>query len=57
MAVADGYSVGGILAECSEEVRGVNNLQELANLERFYQWRKARELMNERRHHHRSFPL
>lgn len=45
MAVADGFSVGGVLAHRLEEVRGVNNLYELANLERFYQRQKATEFM------------
>ncbi|HVV67516.1 MAG TPA: bifunctional UDP-N-acetylglucosamine diphosphorylase/glucosamine-1-phosphate N-acetyltransferase GlmU [Gammaproteobacteria bacterium] len=47
MAVADGYSVGGILARRPEEVRGINNLSELASLERIYQRQKAYELMME----------
>jgi len=47
MAVADGYSVGGVLAHSQEEVRGVNNLLELAQLERIYQRQKAEELMRE----------
>jgi len=45
MAVDDGFSVGGILAAHQEEVRGVNSLSELASLERFYQHKKAHELM------------
>ncbi len=45
MAVEDGYFVGGVLVDRIEEVRGVNNLHELANLERAYQWQKAYELM------------
>lgn len=45
MAVRDGYSVGGVMAACQEEVRGINDLSELAALERFYQIQKAHELM------------
>lgn len=45
MAVNDGYSVGGVLVDRIEEVRGVNNLYELANLERAYQRQKAFDLM------------
>ncbi len=47
MAVSDGYSVGGIFAHRQEEVRGINNLSELASLERIYQRQKAYELMME----------
>jgi len=45
MAVADGFSVGGVMARCPEEVSGVNNLAELSNLERYYQRQLALELM------------
>ncbi|MDF3055145.1 MAG: UDP-N-acetylglucosamine diphosphorylase/glucosamine-phosphate N-acetyltransferase [Gammaproteobacteria bacterium] len=45
MAVRDGCSVGGVFADCQEEVRGVNNLSELSMLERFYHRQKAYELM------------
>lgn len=45
MAVGDGVSVHGSLADCPEEVRGVNNLVELAHLEHFYQRKKAHELL------------
>jgi bifunctional UDP-N-acetylglucosamine pyrophosphorylase/glucosamine-1-phosphate N-acetyltransferase len=45
MAVADGFSVGGVMAQAQEEVRGINNLSELASLERYYQSQKAYELM------------
>lgn len=47
MAVAGGYSVGGVLAESQEEVRGVNNLIELAYLERAYQRQQAEKLLLE----------
>lgn len=47
LAVDDGYSVGGIFVNHLEEIRGVNNLPELANLERFYQRQKAFALMSE----------
>ncbi len=47
MAVTHGYSVGGIIAHGQEEVRGVNNLLELSNLERYYQRERAHELMRE----------
>lgn len=45
MAVEAGFYVGGALAHCQEEVRGVNNLHELSQLERYYQRQKAVELM------------
>lgn len=47
MAVADGRSVGGVMASCHEEVLGVNNREQLAQIERFYQRREARRLMLE----------
>lgn len=47
MAVAEGYSVGGVLAQSREEVLGVNNLRELSYLERYYQRQKAQQLMME----------
>lgn len=47
MAVANGYSVGGVLANTVEEIRGVNNLLELSNLERFYQHSQAQNFMLE----------
>ncbi len=45
MAVEAGFYVGGVLAHCQQEVRGVNNLHELSQLERYYQQQKAIELM------------
>lgn len=45
MAVADGCSVSAILANSCEEVRGINNLVELAQLERIFQYQKAQALM------------
>lgn len=47
MAVANGYSVGGVYAQSRMEVRGVNNLEELANLERYFQRNKAHQYMLE----------
>jgi len=44
LAVADGYPVGGIMAHCSEEVKGVNDRWELANLERHFQRTMAKKL-------------
>lgn len=47
MAVADGCSVNPVLAESVEEVRGINDLVELSQLERIYQRQKAEQLMRE----------
>jgi len=47
LAVADGHPVGGIMAHCDEEVRGVNSLDQLAELERYYQQEMAFELTRE----------
>lgn len=47
MAVAAHCPVNGILAASSEEVRGVNTLFELAELERIYQRQKAEAFMCE----------
>lgn len=44
LAVADGYPVGGIMAHCPEEVQGVNDRWELANLERYFQRTMAKKL-------------
>jgi bifunctional UDP-N-acetylglucosamine pyrophosphorylase/glucosamine-1-phosphate N-acetyltransferase len=45
MAVADGYKINGIAAEKIEEVLGVNDKYQLANLERYYQQQTAQQLM------------
>lgn len=45
MAVADGYTVTGELAEDESAVEGVNSRQDLAGLERVYQLRQADILM------------
>ncbi len=45
LAVSDGISVGGVFARRLEEIRGVNNLLELSNLERFFQRQQAEALM------------
>jgi bifunctional UDP-N-acetylglucosamine pyrophosphorylase/glucosamine-1-phosphate N-acetyltransferase len=47
MAVADGHPVRGVTVESPEEVRGVNNLLELAQLERIYQRQSAEAFMRE----------
>jgi len=44
IAVSNGHPVGGIMAYCQEEVRGVNDRWQLAELERYFQYRYAREL-------------
>lgn len=44
LAVKSGHPVGGIMAHCREEVRGVNDRWQLAKLERYYQHTLAREL-------------
>lgn len=45
LAEQDGCAISGILAECPEEVSGVNNLLELAALERYFQRRQANALL------------
>lgn len=47
IAVQEGFFVGGIKPKDAVEVRGINNLIELATLERHYQYQKACELMLE----------
>ncbi len=47
MAVTDGQPVSGITVDSPEEVRGVNNLLELAQLERIYQRQSAEAFMRE----------
>lgn len=44
LAVSSGHPVGGIMAHCREEVRGVNDRWQLAKLERYFQYITAREL-------------
>ncbi len=44
-AVADGISVQTVHPGCEEEVLGVNDCQQLARLERYYQRQQARALM------------
>lgn len=44
LAVAEGCHIGGIMAHCPEEVKGVNDRWELANLERHYQRDIAKQL-------------
>lgn len=44
LAVHDGNPVGGVLAHCHEEVQGVNDRWEQANLERYYQRAQAKKL-------------
>lgn len=44
LAVSTGHPVGGIMAYCHEEVRGVNDRWQLATLERYYQYNYAKEL-------------
>ncbi len=48
LAVKHGHPVGGIMAHCHEEVRGVNDRWQLAKLERYYQYTCAKELAYER---------
>jgi len=43
-AVAEGVAVGGVMAHCQEEMQGVNDRWQLANLERHYQSNKAYDL-------------
>ena len=44
LAVSSGHPVGGIMAHCREEVRGVNDRWQLAKLERYYQYTYAKQL-------------
>ncbi len=44
LAVADGCPVGGVHAHCHEEVKGVNDRWQLAELERYYQQQTAYQL-------------
>lgn len=39
-----GFPVGGVLAQCHEEVKGVNDRWQLAELERYFQYETARAL-------------
>ncbi|MDM8547161.1 bifunctional UDP-N-acetylglucosamine diphosphorylase/glucosamine-1-phosphate N-acetyltransferase GlmU [Candidatus Venteria ishoeyi] len=45
MAVADGCDINTLQPQQIEEVQGVNNRQQLAELERFYQYQQAEQLM------------
>lgn len=45
LAVTDKHSVIAVLAACEEEVRGVNDRQQLAALERYYQRQAAKQLL------------
>lgn len=45
LAVQEGCTVVGIKVDCAEETQGVNDCIELANLERYYQYQKTRQLM------------
>ncbi len=47
LAVEDGVPVGGVLAACREEVQGVNNRWQQANLERYYQKSQAEKLTHQ----------
>lgn len=47
LAVAGGYPVCTFKTPCSEEVQGVNDLSQLAQLERFYQYRQACEFLKQ----------
>lgn len=47
LAVSDGRSVGGVMAGGFEEVMGVNNRLQLAQVERYFQRQEARRLMRE----------
>lgn len=44
LAVSDGTPVGGVLAHCHEEVQGVNDRWQQANLEQYYQHTQAKKL-------------
>ena len=45
LALADGVAVGAVKARATWEVLGVNSKQQLAQLERTYQWQQATRLM------------
>ncbi|MBU2713580.1 bifunctional UDP-N-acetylglucosamine diphosphorylase/glucosamine-1-phosphate N-acetyltransferase GlmU [Zooshikella harenae] len=45
MAVADGMTVNGVHPSCEQEVQGVNNRVQLAELERWFQYEQAKQLM------------
>jgi len=44
LAVESGHPVGGIMAHCREEVRGINDRWQLAKLERYHQFTQAKAL-------------
>ena len=44
LVAAAGFPVGGVLAHCNEEVKGVNDRWQLAELERYFQYETARAL-------------
>ncbi|HEC18964.1 MAG TPA: UDP-N-acetylglucosamine diphosphorylase/glucosamine-1-phosphate N-acetyltransferase [Gammaproteobacteria bacterium] len=46
-AVADGVTVNTVYPDEQCEIEGVNNKRQLAELERAFQWRQARQLMEE----------
>ena len=46
LALADGVSVDGVVVEDATETLGVNSRQQLAQLERIYQWRTATQLLD-----------
>lgn len=45
MAVEESRTVGGVMAHCHEEVQGVNDRLQLANLERYFQHHQAEQLL------------
>jgi len=47
LALADGHKIGNILVEDITEVSGINDLQQLAQLERYYQKRITTKLMQQ----------
>lgn len=44
LAVSQARYVGGVMAHCTEEVQGVNDRWQLANLENYYQYQMAKQL-------------
>ncbi len=44
LAVHSGHPVGGVMVHCRQEVCGVNDRWQLAKLERYYQYTRAKEL-------------
>lgn len=44
LAVQEGFFVGGVMAHCQQEVQGVNDRLQLANLEHYFQQEKAKQL-------------